>query len=154
VPLRPPAPSAARFVQIMVPTWDGPCRAFIGQPSLKARRRRVLSTQLAPTMMGIVSGLKTGGNALLRNVCFMIRFEKKWHRIRGARWTLNQRVPGSSPGAPTIDLAKTKLVTCVAGSLSICCQFFEHLLCELLHTCLAERRYNALVSLFPFKERA
>ena len=41
--LRPPAPSAARLVQIMVPTWGGPCRAFIGQPSLKARRRRVLS---------------------------------------------------------------------------------------------------------------
>jgi len=28
--LRPPAPSAARLVSIMVPTWAGPCRAFIG----------------------------------------------------------------------------------------------------------------------------
>jgi hypothetical protein len=27
---------------------------FIGQPSLKARRRRVLSTRLVPTMMKIV----------------------------------------------------------------------------------------------------
>jgi hypothetical protein len=49
---------------------------------------------------------------------------------------------------------KTKLVTCAAGSLNICCRFFEHLLCELLHTRLGARRYNALVSLFPFKGRA
>jgi hypothetical protein len=48
---------------------------------------------------------------------------------------------------------KTKLVTCAAGSLSICRRFFEHLLCELLHTRLGARRYNALVS-FPFKGRA
>jgi hypothetical protein len=30
------------LAQIMVPTWGGPCRAFIGQPSLEARRPRVL----------------------------------------------------------------------------------------------------------------
>jgi hypothetical protein len=58
-----------------------------------------LATSLA-RQLGI-SGLKTGGNALQRNVRFVARFEKKWGRIRGTRWTLNQRVPGSSPGAPT-----------------------------------------------------
>src|SRR5262249_36972558 len=49
--------------------------------------------------LGAFSGLKTGGNALLRNARFVARFEKKWRRIRGARWTLNQRVPGSNPCA-------------------------------------------------------
>src|SRR5262245_47289314 len=42
VPLRPPAPSAARLVQIMVPTWADRAALPSGQPSLKARRRRVL----------------------------------------------------------------------------------------------------------------
>src|SRR6516162_7167203 len=46
---------------------------------------------------------------------------------------------------------KTKLVKCAAGSLNICCRFFEHLLCELLHTRLGARRYNALVKLIPFQ---
>jgi len=47
VPLRPPAPSAARLAQIMVPTWGGPCRASIGRPSRKARWRFV---DAAPTL--------------------------------------------------------------------------------------------------------
>jgi hypothetical protein len=35
--IRPPAPRAARLAQIMVPTWGGPGRAFIGSRNLKAR---------------------------------------------------------------------------------------------------------------------
>jgi hypothetical protein len=47
------------------------------------------------------AGLRSDHNPLLHNVRFVVQFEKKWRRIRGPRWTLNQRVPGSSPGAPT-----------------------------------------------------
>jgi hypothetical protein len=95
-------------------SWSphGADRAALSSAKSRSVDATVLSTHLIPRMIkslpwqfvsakGVVAGLKIGGNALLRNARFVARFEKKLRRIRGARWTLNQRVPGSSPGAPT-----------------------------------------------------
>jgi hypothetical protein len=57
VPLRPPAPSAARLAQIMVPTWGGPCRAFIAQPrgsearSVTAQHFQVVALACLPILV-------------------------------------------------------------------------------------------------------
>jgi hypothetical protein len=47
------------------------------------------------------AGLKIGRNAWCCNASFVVRFEKIRRGINATTWTLNQRVPGSSPGAPT-----------------------------------------------------
>jgi hypothetical protein len=47
------------------------------------------------------AGLKNGRNALCCNASFAVWFEKIRRGINATTWTLNQRVPGSSPGAPT-----------------------------------------------------
>jgi hypothetical protein len=47
------------------------------------------------------SGLKIAGSFLIRYGRFGGRFEKKPCENKAAFSTLNQQVPGSSPGAPT-----------------------------------------------------
>jgi hypothetical protein len=44
---------------------------------------------------------ETVSNVLKQHVRFFLELGEKPSEINSAQWTLNQRVPGSSPGAPT-----------------------------------------------------
>ena len=48
-----------------------------------------------------IGGLKNCYKILICNAAFGVRFEKMANLINVCATTLNQRVPGSSPGAPT-----------------------------------------------------